>query len=224
MICFGMLAVFVLVGCSNDEGQTSEEKHDSEMTQAKWEKEKAAEKEQKAKEEKEDAQNENKKVKQDDSATNDPVLFAEKDSDYDTFVDGKVEYTIKDIYVSDDTDADGFATIENGGFNMRLAMLVIKNQDGYNSIGIFGEMVNDSDDDYNFTDAIELKIDGKKVSDLDFDFKKTPDAHSKEKVIDYFTPNSGMPDNFTIKIYNPLYEKDKEAEPKVLKELEFHEE
>jgi len=219
LIGIGIASLVMLVGCGNDEEvvQPDDEPIEQEEEQ--------------------------------DTSTGDPLEFVNKDSEYDTLIDAANEYVIENYYVSDDTDEQGFNIYEDGDFTMRYALVETENiadveANGSKQVQIMGEIINDTDQDYNFDkNRLFIKTADKEESSLAFDLNGAWQADQKSKFIDYFPLDYDTPDSFTLTLIDPSLEGDgdeavfgddwdrkfdeafeKFKEEHTIKELEFHKE
>src|SRR5699024_3395563 len=117
--------------------------------------------------------------------TNDPLEFVEEGKDGLHLIDGANEYEAKNYYVTDNTDEDGFNIYEDGDFEMRYAIIETENvadvdAEGNKEIQVFGEIINDTKNDYYFDDGtVELKTDEGEESQLSFGFNGAGTADQK---------------------------------------------
>lgn len=147
--------------------------------------------------------------KAEEPTTNDPLEFVEEGKDGLHLIDGANEYEAKSYYATDDTDEDGFNTYEDGDFEMRYAIIETENvadvdAEGNKEIQVFGEIVNETEEDYYFDDGtVELKTDEGEKSELSFGFNGAGEADQKSKFIDGFNLEYDIPDSFTLKVLEP---------------------
>jgi len=147
--------------------------------------------------------------KAEEPTTDDPLEFVEKGKNGLHLIDGANEYEAKNYYVTDDTNKDGFNIYEDGDFEMRYAIIETENvadvdAEGNKEIQVFGEIINDTEDDYYFDDGtVELKTDEGEESELSFGFNGAGTADQKSKFIDGFSLEYGIPDSFTLKVLEP---------------------
>src|SRR5690625_975217 len=137
LIGIGIASLVMLVGCGNNEEVVQPEEDPIEQEEAQ------------------------------DTSTDDPLEFVNKDSEYDTLIDAANEYEILNYYVSDDTDEQGFNIYEDGDFTMRYALVETENiadvdAEGNKEIQILGEIINDTDETYYFMDRMLIKTDDRK--------------------------------------------------------------
>lgn len=162
--------------------------------------------------------------------TSDPLEFVDKKEDDVILIDGTNEYVIKDYYVNDKTDNQGFNVYEDGEFTLRYALVEIENIADVEikadkEIRIIGEIINNSDDDYNLDESIVIKTDEKEVSKVQFGLNGA--AQEKKKFNDRFPLEHDVPESLILTILDPLFtEKDDETmkESNKVYEAEFHKE
>src|SRR5699024_10920115 len=182
----GIMLMVMLVGCGNDEEVVQPEEEPIEQEEAQ------------------------------DTSTDDPLEFVNKDSEYDTLIDAANEYEILNYYVSDDTNEQGFNIYEDGDFTMRYALVETENiadvdAKGNKEIQILGEIINDTDQDYNFDEnRMFIKTDDNEESSLNFGLNGAWKADQKSKFIDSFPLDYDIPDSFTLTLIDPSLEGDGE--------------
>ena len=141
--------------------------------------------------------------------TDDPLEFVEEGKSGLILIDGFNEYVANSYYVTDDTDEDGFNTYKDGDFEMRYAIIETVNiadveVEGEEELQIFGEIINDTEDDYRFDDGtVLLRTDENETTELSFGFNGAGQADQKSKFIDGFSLEYGIPDSFTLKVLEP---------------------
>lgn len=153
-------------------------------------------------------------AEEEDNSTGDPLEFVDKSEKEMTFVDGANEYEILNYYVSDDTDEQGFNIYEDGDFTMRYALVETGNiadvdAEGNKEIQILGEIINDTDQDYNFDEnRMFIKTDENEESSLAFGLNGAWKADQKSKFNDSFPLDYDTPDSFTLTLIDPSLEGD----------------
>lgn len=183
VILFGALLVMALAACGSDEDE------ESSGNNFVYELEDEAE------------------AEAEEPTTDDPLEFVEEGKDGLHLIDGLNEYEAKNYYVTDDTDDEGFNTYEDGDFEMRYAIIETENvgdveSEGKREIQIFGEIINETEDDYYFDDeVVELKTDDGEKSELSYGLNGTADQ--KSKFIDGFSLEYDIPDSFTLTVLDP---------------------
>lgn len=145
----------------------------------------------------------------DEPSTDDPIEFVKEGKDGLILIDGFNEYQAKNYYVTDDTDEDGFNTYEDGEFTMIYAIIETENiaevdAEGEEELQIFGEIINDTEDDFYFDDeTVELITDDNEKAPLDFGLNGAGEADQKSKFIDGFYLEYDIPESFTLKVLDP---------------------
>jgi len=183
LIGIGIASLVMLVGCGNNEEVVQPEEDPIEQEEAQ------------------------------DTSTDDPLEFVNKDSEYDTLIDAANEYEILNYYVSDDTDEQGFNIYEDGDFTMRYALVETENiadvdAEGNKEIQILGEIINDTDETYYFMDRMLIKTDDKEVAEVEFGLNGAGAADEKNKFIDYFWLEYDIPESFTFVLADPSFKGD----------------
>jgi len=141
--------------------------------------------------------------------TDDPLEFVEEGKSGLILIDGFNEYVANNYYVTDDTDEDGFNTYEDSGFKMRYAIIETENiadveVQGSKDLQIFGEIINDTENDYRFDDGIVLlRTDENEKTELRYGFNGAGGANQKSKFVDGFSLEYGIPDSFTLEVLEP---------------------
>jgi len=183
LIGIGIASLVMLVGCGNNEEVVQPEEDPIEQEEAQ------------------------------DTSTDDPLEFVNKDSEYDTLIDAANEYEILNYYVSDDTDEQGFNIYEDGDSTMRYALVETENiadvdAEGNKEIQILGEIINDTDETYYFMDRMLIKTDDKEVAEVEFGLNGAGAADEKNKFIDYFWLEYDIPESFTFVLADPSFKGD----------------
>lgn len=152
--------------------------------------------------------NEHAEEESDNPTTDDPLEFVEEGKNGLHLVDGLNEYEVKNYYVSDETDKDGFNTYKDGDFELRYAIIETVNvydgdPDGTEEIQIFGEGINDTDEDFVFDEHMYIKTDDNEESELSFNLEGAGSADQKSKFVDGFPLDYDTPDSFKLTLIDP---------------------
>lgn len=92
--------------------------------------------------------------------TDDPMQAGNKNNGIKVFnISDVFTYQIKDWYVNDDTDDDGFNEIDFEGYSVKFAMVSVEDTAENESIGVFVETENDTDKETYFNMDMEFITD-----------------------------------------------------------------
>lgn len=180
--------VLVLGACGNDEDAEPEQKDENDMSQAEW-----------AEEHGDEFEGES------ESKSSDPMEVGNKNDEHDTLVDGATEYKVIERYVTDETDEDGFNTIDFDGYIFNFSLALVEDQNGEHSIAMFGESENTTDEVVQFNADIEVVTDQQDQTNTQQGFGKSK-PNVKMKGYDILPLEYGEPGSFTATIEPPMTE------------------
>ncbi|API93997.1 MULTISPECIES: hypothetical protein [unclassified Virgibacillus] len=220
LLLIGLLT-FALVACSDDKGNetkvkkeesTQEEdkednsKSEDDMSQAEWTEKNHPEK----------------------MPSTDPLEVGNKNNDKNIFQDGATTITIVGRYVGDQTDEDGFNTIEYKDTKLRFALVIVEGEEGDQEVGMFGEKINNGDTLMDYDDTISITTDQKEKGYTWFQLNGPIDPGLKEKFFDSFDLQYDIPETLTFTMRKPVENEEEylmnENERKVIAEIEFEKE
>lgn len=100
--------------------------------------------------------------------TSDPLEAGNINNNIEVFND-EFDYTylIKEYYTNDDTDADGFNTMDFEGYEVTYSIVLMENTEENNVIGFFVETVNNTDQLVQYNMDMEIATDGQEQIEND---------------------------------------------------------
>jgi len=140
-----------------------------------------------------------------DKFSDDPLEVGSKNASANMIVhelEGE-DFTVIDWYVTDDTDEDGFNTVDFEGYTVEYAITLVEDESGEEFLGVFAEVENGTNYDVQFNDNFLFLTDNGDQSHLEWGIRENSPG-TKTKFFNHAILEYGAPEEMTAEISAPF--------------------